>query len=225
MFKLISLILAIMLACMLMAGVTLASPLNDYSKGKTAIDIHWLPNLSMKDSYEGTTDTDSDREDGKRSNLDWGITTGLGGKWAVQYRQFNPETKDIGDWGFGMRTRELNVLYQIDEGLSVFAGWHQAKFTYWCPVSVTADNKNKLQAGFIASTPIAEKTRLYGIAGFGKDLANYEAGLSYEFSPSLDFDLFYRYKKVKNLEDTIGNFAYRDDVTAKGLGFGFSYKF
>lgn len=225
---------------MLIVSPGFASPLADYSLGKTAVDISWMPNLNMKDQFAATYMEyagEWSEHNGKKGNFAWGLTTGLGGKWAVQYRQFNPESKRSNDEVpsyYGMKTQEFNVLYKVDNNLSLFAGWHQAKYTSsdtynGARTTRTADNKDVLQAGLVGTMKIAPKTLLYGIAGIGKDLANYETGVSYEVAKDLEFNLFYRYKKVEKLKNAVdiegGLSPFIDNVTAKGVGFGFTYKF
>lgn len=230
MFKRISVILALVISFISLSGVALAGPLNDYTKGQTSLDINWLPDLSMKmDPFTG---------DGKSGNLDWGVTTGLNGKWAMQYRHFSPETENLrsdpahdpsgmGRWRFGMKTRELNVLYKIDPNLSAFAGWHQAEFKFWdtSGLEKTTSDRDRLQVGLTGKKQIAPQTSIFAVVGFGKDLTNYETGFAYECAENLELNLFYRYKKVKELPWTYGGTPYKDDVTAKGIGFGLSYKF
>jgi hypothetical protein len=212
-------IFATLLCSILVASISFASPLTDYSSGKTAIDLNWLPNLSG----EVKNGLNSYNLDGKRSNFDWGITTGLGNKFALQYRQFNPAANDNVLPGstiiHGVNTRELNVLYKFDKGLSAFVGLHQAKVTANIPV--TADTKNTLQAGLTGTKEIAPKTNIYGVFSFGKNLFSGETGVSYEFAKATELNLFYRYKTVDDLRVNSAVV----DTTFKGFGFGLSHKF
>lgn len=211
-----------------------AGPLTDYSPGKTALDISWMPNQDMKNlSTEITFGLSGEmpEHNGERGNYAWGLTTGLDGKWAVQYRRFNPESRRIGPIHeyYGMNTREVNVLYEVDKNLSLFAGWHQAEYTYGADFNfdTKAENKNVLQAGLTGTMQIAPKTQLYGTVGAGKDLVNYETGVSHTLAKNLEFNLFYRYKKVQAMKHTFfgGIFSFNNDVTAKGWGYGLTCKF
>lgn len=96
-----------------LSSVALAAPLMDYEKGKVGFDYTYRPNASIDGSlgfegskttiYKGYEDSAAQAEtqtanqywsgsfDGK-ANLDWGITVGLGKKFAVQYRGYNTET-------------------------------------------------------------------------------------------------------------------------------------
>jgi len=126
-----------------------------------------------------------------------------------------------------MKTQETNILYKLDKNLSAFIGWHQAKFHYsFQSKEYTAEDSNTMQVGLVGIKEIAPKTNLFSEIGIGKNILNYEVGVSYQVTKEIDFDLFYRYKKVENLKDTIGGIEnYQDDVTAKGFAYGITYKF
>jgi predicted porin len=205
--KIVSLLAVMLLAGMLISSVCLASPLTNYSLGKTAVDIDWYPSLKA--------DINSQNKDGKSNNIDWGITTGLGHNFALQYSQFNPETKYYAGNRIGVNTQQVNVLYKLDNTVSAFTGWNQAKLS-----SVAgASNQNTLQIGLIGDTQLATNTRLYGLAGFGRHLFNSEAGVSYEFAKATELNLFYRYTKINHLQpDSV-------DTTFKGVGLGLTYTF
>lgn len=228
MFRVILFLLVTIVFSGLIPSGTLASPLMDYSLGKTTLDIISYPNIQMKDQYYSISDSKSftDHADGKNDNFEWGLTTGLGGNLAIQYRQFNPEGASPTQI-FGIKSQEINVLYKIDQNISVFSGYHRSRFTYSRVMySFSAKNKNVLQVGIIGNKQIAPKTQLYGTVGVGKDLSNFESGLSYEVAKDLELNLIYRHKKVKDLESTIdGVFSYKDTVTTKGFGLGITYKF
>lgn len=210
--KKFAIILSVLLCTFMMAGVTTASPLTDYSAGKVALDVNWTPSLDME-----ANDLSAD---GKRGNFDYGLTAGLGNKWAIQYRYFNPVSKDYGGYHAGIRSQEVNVLYKLDKNLSAFAGWHQARITTNAP-GYSLPHKSTWQLGLIGTTEIARKTTLYGIVGAGGSLLSAEAGLSYALAKDLDVNLFYRYKRIDDLR--INDFDI--DTTTKGFGLGLTYKF
>lgn len=211
-------ILTVLLCSLLAAGVTTASPLTDYSAGKVALDVNWTPSSDIE--------IDSVKLDGKSGNFDFGLTAGLGNKWAIQYRYANPVSKDYaipdGDSVFnfhaGVRSQEVNVLYQLDKNLSAFVGWHQAKLTSNVG---DGDSKNTWQLGLIGTTEIAKKTTLYGIVGAGGSLFNAEAGVAYAFTKDLDLNLFYRYKRMDDLKAGDA----KVDTNVKGFGLGMTYRF
>ena len=170
----------------LITHIGYATPLADYSPGKITTDMTWYPSLKITNSYStpNSTTSKTSTADGKSGNFDFSLTAGLSGKWALQYRQFNPETITYVNstllQNFGMKTQELNVLYKIDKSIAAFAGWHQASYTYGANFApnITAQNKNVLQVGLIGATQIADKTQLFAVAGVGKALINIEAGIS-----------------------------------------------
>ena len=210
-------ILAFLAATSLMTSVAMAAPQTDYSPGKTTIDLT-MRNTEGKDSWD-TYD--------KKNNLDWGVTTGLGNDWAIQYRQFNPKSKVTNFDGYQaktqLKTREINVLRKVTENVSVYAGVMRVQGVY-DEVSYPTEkssSKNKLQLGLVGSTKIADKLIGYASVGAGKDLTAWQIGAAYEVAPNVDFNVDYRQIKAKKL-----NFSGAEsDGEAKGLGFGISYKF
>lgn len=213
-----ALILALVLS---ITGAAFASPLDDYSTGNIAVDFNYRPSLSMENKYgswagggEGTWSGQT----GNHSSFDGSLTVGLGKKFALQASLYNPRTNDVG-YDYGMNTQEFNVLYKLTKNVSVFAGAHSAKYTRSFNTPV---DKTVLQAGLIGYVPLSSKVNAFGVVGFGSNLQNYEVGLSYVFSKNAEFNLSYRYKSVKQLDSGFGNW---EDVTAKGLGYGFTFKF
>jgi opacity protein-like surface antigen len=210
--KKLAVIVAVLLCTFMFAGVTTASPLTDYSAGKVALDVNWTPNNDIEANGYSI--------DGKNANFDYGLTAGLGNKWAIQYRYFNPVSKDYGNYHAGVRSQEVNLLYQLDKNLSAFAGWHQAKITTNAP-GFTLDNKSTWQVGLIGTTALSNKTSLYGIVGAGGSLFSAEAGFAYALNKDLDVNLFYRYKRIDDLKVN----DYELDTTTKGFGLGLTYRF
>jgi len=220
-------ILITVAAATMMASVASASPLTDYSVGKTAVDLTWRnTQLSSPDLGDA----------GKKNNMDWGITTGLGNKWAVQYRQFDPKSKDSSYSEFGttytdnfqLKTQEFNVLYKIDKNVSAYAGIMKVKGAYnWSESgfgsgSDPIKSANKWQIGVVGTTKLAEKTTAYASVGTGKDLTTWGIGVGQELAPNVEFNVDYRSIKANKLEWNDGSHI---DATAKGLGFGVTYKF
>ncbi|MBK7921865.1 MAG: hypothetical protein IPJ92_08275 [Veillonella sp.] len=81
-------ILTMTAATMLTTSVGFAAPLNDYSAGKTSIDMTWRQS-SLDANSQSTNDALS-----KKGNMEFGITTGLGGNFAFQYTNANNKSKD-----------------------------------------------------------------------------------------------------------------------------------
>ncbi|MDF2502171.1 MAG: hypothetical protein K0Q77_2885 [Anaerosporomusa subterranea] len=210
-------VLCIVIIC-LMSSVAFAAPLTDYKLGKTAVDLTYYPDLDYRVTNEWGFDHSAKS---KMSNWDFGVTTGLGDKFAVQYRQFNPEVKRLGpaSENITVDSKEANLLYRLDKNFAVFAGYHWGKYTTkYYGTTYKAEN-NAAQYGLIASQKIADKTTLYGLAGFGSGYRNYEVGLGYALTPKLDFNLLYRDMKA----DELGSPSIAARV--KGLGAGLTYTF
>lgn len=199
-------------------SMAFASPLTDYSAENTSIDITWRPNTSMTNNYtSGMFGSSSDTFDGKRGTFDWSVTTGLGNNFALQYSQYRPE----GRYDYGMNTKELNMLYKMNKNMSVFAGYHRAGF-----IGDYVDNKTScLQAGIIAYNKVAEKTTLYGLVGAGEKMLNWEVGVSQEVAKNLELNFNYRYKRVQDFSTEYYGTTYKEDIIAKGFGYGVTYKF
>ncbi len=208
------------------ASVGFAAPLADYSAGKVAIDVMSLPNSSARTDLNVLLHPIDG--DGKSGNFDWGLTAGLGNKFALQYRQYDPETyNQAGDITYKTSTKQLNLLYQLDKNLSVFAGYHRAVWRAYrsTPFSETED-KGSFQGGIIASTKVMDKLTAYTVLGFGSNVANYELGLSYAVSPNVEVNVEYRDMRVKGMAfkapfagETITNSEFR------GIGYGLTFKF
>lgn len=212
-----TIIAATAMATMICSGVS-AAPLTDYSTGKTAIDLN-VRNSDVEVNGGSLN---------KKANLDWGITTGLGNKFALQYNGYNAKSKNtaIFDAADGvtnivnveLKTQEFNVLYQIDKNISAYTGIVKLKESGSVNgIHISGDNKSKVQLGLIGSTKIANKTTTYASFAVASDFTNWKLGVSQEIAPNLDFNVDYRRMKVKDIET--------DDVTVKGLGYGVTYKF
>lgn len=191
------------------SGVGLASPLMDYSQGKGSIDLTWRNAENSADGYSFE----------KKGNLDAAVTVGLGNKFAFQYRNFEPKSKDSYAYGSNLKfaLNEFNVLYKLDKNVAAFAGYVTTKATYNDWYYSDSRSKNMWQVGVVGSTQIAPKTTLWGsVAAGNNSLSNWEVGVGYAFASNMEFNVNYREIKA-NVEDT--------DFKTKGLGFGLTYKF
>lgn len=214
-----ALIAAAAVATMVCSGVS-AAPLTDYTAGKTAIDLTFRSS-DLNDKGPGY-DVSFD----KKTNLDWGITTGLGNKFAIQYNGYNAKSDDTLRYNgsidnLELKTQEFNVLYQIDKNISAYTGVVKSKATWNNDES--SNEKSKMQFGLIGSTKIADKTTAYASVAVASDFTNWKIGVSQEIAPNLDFNVDYRRMQVKNL--TGDTYTGSDDITTKGLGYGVTYKF
>ena len=115
-----------------LSSVGLASPLMNYDQGSVEFDYTFRPNVnfdstaSVSGSYTLHTLNTSFNYGGSisfdgKSDIDAGVTIGIGNNWAVQYRQYNPEGSVWGYSGDGfnvgiygkIRSEELNLLYKV----------------------------------------------------------------------------------------------------------------
>ena len=222
---------------LLIANTGFASPLTDYSQGKVAVDITWQsPKIHENYSVDGNS-YDYD----KKNNISYGITAGLGNKFAFQYKQSNPESKDTlygsvdpktGDFTTQkekLQVREYNVLYKLTKNISTFTGIAQVKSDLSVNSTLeggsssdSTSKKNIWQFGLVGTVPVADKTNAYAVAAIGSDLTAWKLGLGYELEKNLDLDVFYSYSQYKNLQWQAGGSS---DFTVKGMGYGVTYKF
>jgi hypothetical protein len=221
MMKKSAMIAAAAVATMICSGVS-AAPLTDYSAGKTAIDLT-IRSSDIKLESSRTISYDN------KSNLDWGITTGLGNKFAIQYNGYNAKSKDTtfssSIESAEVKTQEFNLLYQLDKNISVYTGLVKAKGCVNAVGSSSyhADDKSKMQLGIIGTTKIGDKTTAYASLAVASDITNWKIGVSQEIAPNLDFNLDYRNMKISDVTYLGVNGDY--DVTSKGIGYGVTYKF
>lgn len=219
-------ILVMAAAIMMATSVGFASPLTDYSAGKTSIDLTYrISELNTK------TQSESDSLD-KKGNLDFGITTGLGNKFALQYTNSNEKSKettmsDGSTLQASLKVQEVNVLYQLDKNLSVYTGFVSVKGSGTNSFSGSSNSssttKNKVQFGVIGTAQLAEKTTAYAQVGFASNFTNWKVGVSQEIAPNLELNVDYGRMQAKKMN--FGSDVGDVDMTAKGLGIGVSYKF
>ena len=228
-------VIVLAIASTFFCGIGSASPLTDYSAGKTAIDLTWR-------SADINGDNQGDNADfGNKKGLDWGITTGLGNNFALQYSGYNVKSKEAvlyqdATETFSMKsqlkTQEINVLYRLNDNLSAYTGLVRLSGNnsvkdvlnnVATEQSFDMNTKNKIQIGLVGSTKIAEKTTAYVQVGLASDYTNWKIGLSQEFAPNLELNVDYRRLEAKNLNYVGTNNSI--DATIKGVGFGVTYKF
>jgi hypothetical protein len=209
-------------ALLMLSSVGFASPLNDFSQGKVAVDVSVRPSSDFKASDDdGTKDA--------KSYMEYGVTIGLGNNLAFQYKGADPKSKDVSGAGWNyndeLKTQEFNILYKTSDNFTVFTGINQAK-AKWNDngPSAEGDTKSNWQLGVTGQTPLGENLTGYATVAAGQDTSTWKIGLGYAISKNLDLDVFYgenKYNKVKNPWN--GN--YTTDYTIKGMGYGLTYKF
>ena len=129
-----------------LSSVAMASPLNDFSKGKASLDINYRSNADF-DVNPGINGLGKlgDIAFDSNSNLEWGFTYGVGNNWALQYRQATPKgtlglfnatstqrelTKISSDGITAInvnleaktKVEEYNILYKMDKNFTAFTG-------------------------------------------------------------------------------------------------------
>ncbi|MBU2704070.1 hypothetical protein Ga0466249_005222 [Sporomusaceae bacterium BoRhaA] len=204
-------------ALLMLSSVGFASPLNDFSQGKVAVDVSVRPSSDVKASDLGTADV--------KSYMDYGLTVGLGNDLAFQYKGANPESETVSGFSGKLTTQEFNLLYKTSDNFTVFTGINQAK-AKWNDngFSAEGDTKSNWQLGVTGQTPLGENLTGYATVAAGQDTSTWKIGLGYAISKNLDLDVFYgenKYNKVKNPWNSNNT----SDYTIKGMGYGLTYKF
>ena len=204
-----------------------ASPLADYSAGKTAVDITW-----RKSAVDANSQFSNDSLD-KKGNVEFGVTTGLGGKYALQYTYANNKSADtmLPD-GAGssyrengsLKVQDFNVLYKLDKNVSLYTGIVSLKGNVDAEGGAPASaSTSKMQLGVIGQMKIGSKTTAYAQLGLASHFTNWKIGVSQEVVPNVDLDINYRMTDAKRMgfDNGMGNV----DMKAKGLGIGLTFKF
>jgi len=219
-------VLLLVVCSLLIGSVVYASPLMDYSAGKGSVDLTWR-NTESTDIEHSYSNPPPVFVLDKKYNFDGTLTFGLGNKFAIQYRNFEPK---LPDYQFSetlhLKTNEFNLLYKLDKNVAMVVGFNNVSGTF----SQTGlpdwglNTRSIFQLGVVASTSIANKTTLWGSVKAGKNLEDYEVGVGYEFRPGWEFNVNYRYLHLKNLSDDTFN-DYGMEWKVKGSGLGITYKF
>ncbi len=220
-------VVGILTCLMLFTTMALASPLMEYSEDNGSVDLTWRKTADTL-SAPGVSATLP-----KKSSLDAALTFGFGDNLGFQYRYFAPKSPDDSTQrapavvNARLTTREFNLLSKVDKNMTGFVGMVVAKGnqSVVAPAAFneSADSKsrNLWQIGVIGTASIAEKTTLWGSAGAGRDLVNWEVGVGYQVSTDLELNLSYRSIKADNLDFNGG----KVDVEGKGLGFGVTVRY
>lgn len=211
-------VLGVFAVLSLATSVGFAAPLNDFSEGKVAIDISARPSNDIKADNDTTLDA--------KTSWEYGITAGVGNNFAVQYKNFNPKSKDYSGDNLKLETQELNVLYKLNENYTVFTGLVQAKSKYNLSGlgGLEGDTKSNWQVGVTGQSPLADKLTGYATVAAGADTSSWKLGLAYAVNKNTDFDLFYAENKY-NKVNFYGGLDLDADYKVKGLGYGVTYKF
>ncbi|BBB92146.1 MAG TPA: hypothetical protein PKA28_05265 [Methylomusa anaerophila] len=219
---------------MAIANTAFAGPLTDFSQGKMALDVTFQsPKISETYHDAGGSIPDADG----KSTVGFDLTAGLGNKIALQYKQSAPKSKDTNfnnllTFNTKLDVKEYNLLYQLNENAVAFTGFSQVKATQEISSSgdgfieggsTSTDWKSYWQLGLTGILPVMDKTNLYATVAFGNNMNACKLGVSYALAQNVDLDAFYTNSQYKNLSWKDGNG--QSDFTAKGFGYGVTFKF
>lgn len=177
-----------------------ASPLDNFSQGKTAVDI----NCKLY-NFEGT------------GGHEFSWSTGLGNNWAVNYRQTGYDAAP-GAIDMRVKNQEFNILHKCQDNIQVYAGYSATQGL--CQGGHSGRTaKNVMQLGAIVEKKISNRTVLYAIVGGGQNVTNVEIGVSYLLRPGWELNATYRHFTVEKVGVDKCKENYR------GFGLGITYKF
>ncbi len=191
-----------------------AAPLSTYDKGKVSISA----GASLPTSIEFK---DYVHQPKKTVSPYGNVTLGLGNRMAMQYRFDQHKAKDR----FKVDAQQLNLMYNILNGipvadkthiapkpsLSIYAGILRAKgYT-----SVGSDTDTTVQGGIIGKIDMPRLATLWCDLHGGSGSFGWEAGVSRNILPNIEFDVSYFENRFKDS----GN------VTSKGVHTGLTIKF
>lgn len=205
----------LVLSFIFVSSTAFAAPLTDFGTGKSSVDIGIArPNVSLDpDPFVSKM--------GKETNFDFGITTGLNDNVAIQYKYQKLDTA-VMPFPLDAKIQELNALYRLNSNTYAFVGMQ--KLTGEIPLFITKmDTKTVAQFGITTTAKLSDKLDGWATAAVGKDTHSYEIGVGYALSSKADLNLFYRYKKFRNIN--FETFPIDFDETFKGLGASVSVKF
>lgn len=207
------LLLATVMGLTLAASTAMAAPLDDYSKGKAAVDLGF--------NWGGSVSVDGTSIDNKPA-MNAGVTVGLGNHMALQYKYDNWQSKDLSGVGgsaqIGYQKHQVNMLFQVAPGISPYVGWRHDSANLNMNTDIIsgklAGSENILQVGVLGQYKFAnDRAKLWGDIAVGtKNRQSYEIGLGYEVVKNIDLNVAYQYNNI-------------DDVKVKGLTTGVTYKF
>ena len=218
------LVVAASMILILSCSVAFASPYTEFKKGTSSAEIGIIRSELKTSDSGGSIDWD------KKSNLDFGATTGLSDKLALQYKFQKFDSGNGHYLGFtgnvDSKVHELNLLYKLDPNAYAFIGFQRLSGDLIVPAlgSASIDSTTVAQIGVTGVTKLSDNLNGWGTVAIGDDNYSYELGLGYALAENTDLNLFYRYKKFDNLEfkDYSG---YEFDAKNKGIGVSVTYKF
>ena len=190
-----------------------ASPLQDYSLGAFAVDL----SLSQLKVTSNTDEWDSNYNGG------FAVTAGLGGNWALQFRNNNwSASRSLGPTTLDLKAcvNDLNLLYKLDKTFRLFVGGNKLNVTFR---DLNYD-RTAAQIGLVATVKLAPRVTSWGLVSAGADLFSAEAGLGYALSKHLEINIFYTYRNYTNLEFNSVR-TLRTSARVQGVGAGLTATF
>lgn len=202
MHKFIPAVTAALLVTTIVTATVSASPLKNYETGHAAIDIGgtFPTNLKFSDYWSHK----------KAASVYGGVTVGLGGNTAVNYK-FN-QYRTSGDEK--ITAQQLNLMYKVLPQVAVYAGYVNARTT----VDERSRTSNSGQIGVQARVDIPLLFTVWGQAGVGNKMNSWEIGLSKPLLNNLDLNISYYDNKFKKLDQG-------GEAKAKGIHAGVTLKF
>lgn len=186
-----------------------------------------------------------------QTGLTYGLKNGYG--LYVGYGQGRTHTLNLYDGEEGrigvsgkFDILDLQVQKKLDKNFAAFLGVKEFKSSIKGSVgegtelpisgsiSLENDTKRLLELGFIGQAKLASKADAFAKIGFGGDLFEYKAGVTYQFSKDAGFELGYNYLRVKDLRNPVADMArdlgyldydYDAKFTTKGFYYGLNYRF
>lgn len=190
-----------------------ASPLQDYSLGAFAVDL----SLSQLKVTSNTDDWDSNYNGG------FAVTGGLGGNWALQFRNSNwSASRSLGPTTLDLKAcvNDLNLLYKLNKTFRLFVGGNKLNVNF----RDLYFDRTAAQIGLIATVKLAPKFTGWGLLSTGADIFSAEAGHGYALSKNLEVNIFYTYRNYTNLEFT-NSHTIRTSARVQGVGAGLTATF
>ena len=174
-----------------------ASPLTDFSKGSTAVDVSY--NIH---TFEGLNNSYS-----------YGVTTGLGNDWALNFRQagYDPHHNL---YNYKAINREMNAFRKIDDNWQIYGGYSTTSGSG----NGTSLHKNVVQGGVIGTKKLNERTTFFANMGGGENVTNIEFGFSYQLQPGWEVSTVYRHLTVEKIHQ------YDDKLNLRCISLGLTWK-
>lgn len=184
-------ILLLIVTLIMFASAATASPLTDYSLGRTAWDI----GVNISPFYNSASPETSYCGIGYGFNA--GATVGIGYHMALQYSIQNAAsaTVNAATGSYYLQIQQLNLLYNYASGdTPFFFGWivgaqYGSAGLRGDSAGLSANSQFGGQIGLMLAFPLDNNVSVYGSARGGKPYSQASVGASYQFTPNLETNL------------------------------------